>query len=157
MAWPTLRYGLPLLLIAVGHICHGQDELDLEPEAVVTKEVFFDIAIGDRPAGRILLGLFGDIVPKTVTNFVALANHEVNILFFCVGVSVLALACQCRHLKITLSIQINVFLSNSTSQVYKKLIDPGYLLQGCPLKQLPPQRLLPPLKIFGPNTIEKLA
>ena len=31
--------------------------------------VFFDITIGGRPAGRIVMQLFSDIVPKTVENF----------------------------------------------------------------------------------------
>jgi len=29
-------------------------------------KVFFDISIGGKPAGRIIMGLFGDTVPKTV-------------------------------------------------------------------------------------------
>lgn len=47
-------------------------------DAVVTHEAALDMAIGNRPIGRIMIGLFGQIVPKTVTNFVALANHEVT-------------------------------------------------------------------------------
>uniref|UniRef100_A0AC34RDG9 Peptidyl-prolyl cis-trans isomerase n=1 Tax=Panagrolaimus sp. JU765 TaxID=591449 RepID=A0AC34RDG9_9BILA len=40
----------------------------------VTKEVFFDIAIGGQPQGRIVIGLFGDVVPKTAENFLELAK-----------------------------------------------------------------------------------
>ncbi|XP_043236640.1 peptidyl-prolyl cis-trans isomerase A2-like isoform X2 [Amphibalanus amphitrite] len=40
----------------------------------VTQEVYFDIDIGDRPAGTIQIGLFGDVVPRTVNNFVRLAT-----------------------------------------------------------------------------------
>jgi cyclophilin family peptidyl-prolyl cis-trans isomerase len=36
--------------------------------------VVFDILIGGKPAGSIGIGLFGDIVPKTVDNFVQLAT-----------------------------------------------------------------------------------
>ena len=46
-------------------------------DAMVTHEAALDMAIGNKPAGKIVIGLFGQIVPKTVKNFVALANHEV--------------------------------------------------------------------------------
>merc|ERR1712115_83064 len=42
----------------------------------VTKKVFFDITIGGAPAGRIEIGLFGDVVPRTVDNFYQLAEKE---------------------------------------------------------------------------------
>ena len=42
----------------------------------MTKKVFFDIKIGDEAAGRIVIGLFGMIVPKTVENFAQLAARR---------------------------------------------------------------------------------
>jgi peptidyl-prolyl cis-trans isomerase B (cyclophilin B) len=39
----------------------------------VTDKVFFDIEIGGQTAGRIVVGLFGKTVPKTVKNFKTLA------------------------------------------------------------------------------------
>jgi len=39
----------------------------------VTKKVYFDVKIGNEAAGRIVIGLFGDVVPKTVKNFAELA------------------------------------------------------------------------------------
>lgn len=41
-------------------------------------QVFFDMRIGDEDIGRVVIGLFGKTVPKTVDNFVALATGEVR-------------------------------------------------------------------------------
>ncbi|ABO99065.1 predicted protein, partial [Ostreococcus lucimarinus CCE9901] len=42
----------------------------------VTDKVYFDVTIGDAPAGRVVIGLFGEEAPKTVANFKALATGE---------------------------------------------------------------------------------
>ena len=48
----------------------------LAKDLVVTKKVYFDISIGGSPARRIEIGLFGDVVPKTVKNFYELATGK---------------------------------------------------------------------------------
>ena len=44
--------------------------------AKVTDTVFFDVEIGGEPAGRVEIGLFGDVVPETAENFRALCTGE---------------------------------------------------------------------------------
>ena len=37
---------------------------------------FLDITIGDKPAGRVVIELHADVVPKTAENFRALCTGE---------------------------------------------------------------------------------
>lgn len=52
------------------------NNVDTTDPLYVTHKVWFDITIGEEDIGRIEIALFGNTVPKTVANFVGLANHE---------------------------------------------------------------------------------
>lgn len=56
-------------------------EMNDPTQAKVTSKVFFDVTIGGEDAGRIVLGLFGGDLPKTVKNFETLANGEMGFGF----------------------------------------------------------------------------
>ena len=64
-----------ILLVLIFNIGAAQRE----EVALVTEGVFLDISLGGEFAGRIEIGLFGATSPKTVRNFVGLANHEVRL------------------------------------------------------------------------------
>lgn len=52
----------------------------LVEEPLVTEKVYLDLEVEGAPAESIIIGLFGATSPKTVKNFVALANHEVRLV-----------------------------------------------------------------------------
>jgi peptidylprolyl isomerase len=47
---------------------------DADPTEVITNKVFFDMIADGKSLGRVVIGLFGDTVPKTVSNFKELAK-----------------------------------------------------------------------------------
>ena len=55
------RHGSAMYATAIESAQHAQQE--------VTENVYFDISADGKPLGRLLFGLYGDTVPKTVLNF----------------------------------------------------------------------------------------
>eukprot|EP00977_Amphora_coffeiformis_P011490 scaffold2767_cov177-Amphora_coffeaeformis.AAC.64 len=66
----------------MGCISIGETPIDDFPEVVTSPifrslpKVYFDITIGGQPAGRIIMELRSDVVPKTAENFRALCTGE---------------------------------------------------------------------------------
>merc|ERR1711924_148027 len=69
----TMKFSTIAIIACVAFVAVATTEA-AEPE--VTTKVYFDIEMGGKPAGRIVMGLFGKGVPKTAENFRALCTGE---------------------------------------------------------------------------------
>jgi hypothetical protein len=63
------------LLVVVALVSCNKSKAEME---TVTNKVYFDVEMDGQPAGRIIMGLFGETVPKTVENFRALCTGELG-------------------------------------------------------------------------------
>uniref|UniRef100_A0AAV1TT53 Peptidyl-prolyl cis-trans isomerase n=1 Tax=Peronospora matthiolae TaxID=2874970 RepID=A0AAV1TT53_9STRA len=71
----TTKFSLliPLCLAALALLVQA----DSTP--TITTQVYFDVEIDGQPEGRIVMGLYGEVVPKTTENFRALCTGEMGI------------------------------------------------------------------------------
>ncbi|WVR09420.1 peptidyl-prolyl cis-trans isomerase B [Kwoniella sp. DSM 27419] len=65
---------LGALLLALVFAFSGTAEAAKGP--IITNKVYFDVEHGGKPLGRVVMGLYGKTVPKTVENFRALCTGK---------------------------------------------------------------------------------
>lgn len=72
-----IAYGAYYLVRSrVGDGSDAGEDGPVPPQAEVTSRVFFDVNIDNVPTGRIIMGLHGNVVPKTVDNFETLCRGD---------------------------------------------------------------------------------
>jgi peptidylprolyl isomerase len=72
-----MTLGGPLLVVLRSSLIFLESNSAAADEEEITSKVYFDVEIeGSKEGGRIVMGLFGATVPKTVDNFRALCTGE---------------------------------------------------------------------------------
>ncbi|WOL13171.1 peptidyl-prolyl cis-trans isomerase CYP21-1 isoform X2 [Canna indica] len=70
---------LALTVILIGFaLINKEARFKVEKEPEITHRVFLDVDIDGQRLGRIVVGLYGEVVPKTVENFRALCTGEMR-------------------------------------------------------------------------------
>lgn len=69
-----LGYGAMSLFNSSNDETTGDSSGPVSPSAPITSRVYFDVTAQNQSLGRIVIGLYGDTVPKTVENFQVLCD-----------------------------------------------------------------------------------
>ncbi|WWD02178.1 peptidyl-prolyl cis-trans isomerase B [Kwoniella europaea PYCC6329] len=67
---------LPILAAVLAALLFIIESADAAKGPVITNKVYFDVEHGGKPLGRVVMGLYGKTVPKTVENFRALCTGK---------------------------------------------------------------------------------
>jgi len=70
------RFAVSLLLVFTVLFAFLAQSAQATRGPKITHKVYFDIQHGDKAMGRVVMGLYGNTVPKTAENFRALATGE---------------------------------------------------------------------------------
>lgn len=68
-----VRYGLKNMNMGDEEDAAGSAD-EAVPQADIISKVYFDVSIDQQPAGRIIMGLYGGVVPQTAKNFETLCK-----------------------------------------------------------------------------------